>query len=131
VPRPQRQEAKPTPDSKRQPETAPVVDAAAAKPEDQRQPEAKAPEQPRDQQAQVPVAKKESPAAEKATETPAKAEESRSRDEKPPTVVLVPTPGQQSPLELKQYFWLGGEETPGLQPDGVMTVLNKKLIRLG
>ncbi|MBM4445630.1 MAG: hypothetical protein FJ020_10105 [Chloroflexi bacterium] len=132
VPRPQKQEARPTPDSKRPPEANPAVDAAAAKPEGQRQPEAKTPEQARSQQAQAATAKKEaSPAPEKAAETPAKVEEGRSRDEKAPTVVLVPTPGQQNPLELKQYFWLGGEGTSGLQPDGVMTVLNKKLIRLG
>jgi hypothetical protein len=75
--------------------------------------------------------KEESPVVAKAVETPAKAEESLSRDEKVPTVVVVPSPARQNPLELKQYFWLGAEGASGPQPEGVMTVLNKKLFRLG
>jgi hypothetical protein len=139
APRPQKQEAKPALDSKRQPEaTAPVMDAVAGKPgqtENQRQTPVKTPEQARSQQTQsAPAAKKENaqPAA-KSVETPARSEDNHNKDEKAAAVVVVSSSAsaQGSPLELKQYFWLGGEGTSDLRPDRVMTVLNKKLSRLG
>jgi hypothetical protein len=111
APRPQKHEAKPNVESRRLPEEAAApAEAAVTKPENQRQPVAKAQEQPRAQQAKA-AAKNEEP------QSAAKAVESSS--------------AQRSPLELKQYFWLGGEGTSDLQPDRVMTVLNKKLSRLG
>ncbi len=131
APRPQKQEAKPSVESRRLPEaTAAPVEAVAPKPENQRQPAAKVQEQPRAQQTQA-AAKKEGPqSAAKAVETPARAEDNHNQDEKA-AVVVVSSSAQQSPLELKQYFWLGGEGTSDLRPDRVMTVLNKKLSRLG
>ena len=132
APRPQKQEAKPTVDSKRQPEAAaPATDAVAGKPESQRQPAAKTAEQPRVQQTQAPAKREEPPSPAKAVETPARTEDNHSRDEKAAAVVVVSSSAHQSPLELKQYFWLGGEGKPDLQPDRVMTVLNKKLSKLG
>lgn len=136
APRPQRQEAKPGVESRRLPEAvAAPEEAAVPKPENQRQTPVKTPEQARGQQTQsAPAAKKEDaqPAA-KATETVAKDEDNHKKDEKAAAVVVVSSSAsaQGSPLELKQYFWLGGEGTSDLQPNRVMTVLNKKLSRLG
>lgn len=137
APRPQKQEAKPAVDSKRQPEAAaPVTDAVAGKPgqtENQRQTPVKTPEQARGQQTQsAHAAKKEDaqPAA-KATETVAKDEDNHSQGEKAARAVVVAPSADHNPLELKQYFWLGGEGTSDLQSDRVMTVLKKKLSRMG
>jgi hypothetical protein len=137
APRPQKQEVKPAVDSKRQSEAvAPVTDAVAGKPgqpDNQRQTPAKTAEQARGQQPQsVPAAKKEgSQPAAKATETVAKDEDDPGHDEKAAGPVVVTPSAGHNPLELKQYFWLGGEDASDLQPDRVMTVLNKKLFRLG
>jgi hypothetical protein len=138
APRPQKQEVKPALDSKRQSEAvAAPAEAAVPKTENQRQTPVKTPEQARSQQTQsAPAAKKEDaqpqPAA-KSAETPARSEDNHNQDEKPAAVVVVSSSAsaQRSPLELKQYFWLGGEGTSDLRPDRVMTVLNKKLSRLG
>ncbi len=128
-----KQEAKPSTEPKRQPAAAaPATEAVADKPEGQRQPAAKIQEQPRVQQPQaVPAKKEELPSTAEAEETPARAENNDSQSEKASPVVVVASPVQHSPLELKQYFWLGGEGTSDLQPDRVMTVLNKKLFKLG
>lgn len=132
APRPQKQEAKPAVDSKRLPEAAAApAEAAVPEPENQRQPAAKAQEQPRAKQTQAAAKKEEPQSAAKAVETPARSEDNHNQDEKAAAVVVVSSSAQGSPLELKQYFWLGGEGTSDLQSDRVMTVLKKKLSRMG
>ena len=132
MPRPQKQEAKPSVEPKRLPEAAAApAEAAAPKPENQRQPAVKAKEQPRAQQTQAAAKNEEPQSAAKAVETPARSEDNHNKDEKADAVVVGASSEQRSPLELKQYFWLGGEGTSDLQPDRVMMVLNKKLSRLG
>lgn len=132
APRPQKQEAKPIVESRRPPEAAAApAEAAVPKPENQRQPAAKGQEQPRAQQTQAAAKNEEPQSAAKAVETPARSEENHNKDEKAAAAVVVSSSAQRSRLELKQYFWLGGEGTSDLQPERVMTVLNKKLSRLG
>lgn len=137
APRVQKQEARPTVDSRRQPEAAASsTDSAQGKPgqtENQRQTSEGTQEQLHGQQTQgTPAIKADEPqSAPKSAELPAKSEGDPGQDERRGGAIIVSSSPQHGHLELEQHFWLGGEGTSDLQADGVMIVLNRKLFKLG
>ena len=137
APKVQKPEARPSVDSKRQPEVAASsTDSVAGKPvqpESRRQTLGGTQEQLRGQQPQnAPAVKAEEPqAAPKSAESLAKVESSPRQDERGAGVIVLSSSPQHGHLELEQRFRLGGKGTSSPQSERVMIVLDRKLFKLG
>lgn len=134
-PRPQRQEPKPTVDSKRRTEAA--APASSGEPstsgqEDNRnkasaQTEERVPTQQPQSAAEPP--KEEPQPARKPSEAPVKSDGGPGKVQKQVSIPPLSS-SSRGPLQLEQSFQLPGEGTSDSQRDLVMAVLNKKLSRL-
>ena len=134
--RPQKQGPRPTVDSKHRPEMAALSTAGLARKsgqnESQHQTSGQIEEQLHTEQPQssTDLKPEESQLSQKASESPAKPEGSRSKEDR--QGIAIPLPSSSSPycqFELKQS--LRQEGTLDLPPYMVMAVLNKKLSKLG
>lgn len=136
VPSPQRQEPKPTVDSKRWSEAASLSSSGA--------PSTSAQEDNRDQtsgrteehlptqqpQSAPEPTREESQPARKNSEAPAKSDSGPSKGQKQVSIIPLSS-ASHGQVQLEQSFLLLGDGTSDLQLDLVMAVLNKKLSRLG
>ena len=135
-PRPQRQEPKPTVDSKRRSEAAALSSSGApstSEQEDNRNQTSGRTEErlPTQQPQSAPEPTKEEPQpARKSSEAPAKSDGGQSKGQKQVSIIPLSS-SSRGQFQLEQSFLLLGEETSDLQMDLVMAVLNKKLSRLG
>jgi hypothetical protein len=135
VPRPQRQEPKPTVDSKRRSETAAPSSSGAPSTsgqEDNRNQTSGRTEErlPTQQTQSAPEPTKEEPQpARKSSEAPVKSDNGPSKVQKQVSIPPLSS-SSRGPLQLEQSFQLLGEGASDSHQDMVMAVLNKKLSRL-